>query len=289
MFKKLLKYDMKAVWRVWWILIPSLLGLSTFFALSIRIFIKTATQESPHIFPLLLSLLSALFMSIAYIGFFGSIVMTEILVFVRFYKNLSTAEGYLTFTLPVSRPTILLSKTVNALFWMTLHLLLLLSCVPIFLLIVPIPESGGMLLSFSAFADLFEVISALVKNLGGWLFLYVPVLLLLLVLSAFVSISLIQFCITFGATVVRKAKLLLAVGIYYGISSAFSVVFAFGGFLGGIFLIDGFVQFLANVPPAQFHLSIVLILLLIGAMLSAFATLLYSITLSMIERKLNLS
>ena len=289
MFKKLLKYDMKATWRVWWILIPSLFGLSTLFALSLRIITETAEQENPHVFTILLSLLSMLFMSIAYIGFFGSIVMTEVLVFVRFYKNLFTDEGYLTFTLPVSRPTILLSKTVNALFWMMLHLLLLLSCVPIFLLIVPIPESGGMLLSFSAFADLFEGIAMLVKNLGGWLFLYVPVVLLLLGLSAFASVALIQFCITFGATVVRKAKLLLAVGIYYGINSALSIVFSIGGLFGGIFLTEGFVQILTNAPPAQIHLSVVLILLLIGAMLAAFATLLYSITLSMIERKLNLS
>ena len=119
MFKKLLKYDMKATWRVWWILIPSLFGLSTLFALSLRIITETAEQENPHVFTILLSLLSMLFMSIAYIGFFGSIVMTEVLVFVRFYKNLFTDEGYLTFTLPVSRPTILLSKTVNAPNWIS--------------------------------------------------------------------------------------------------------------------------------------------------------------------------
>ena len=39
----------------------------------------------------------------------ASAVVTELLVFVRFYKNFFTDEGYLTFTLPVSRKDLLLS------------------------------------------------------------------------------------------------------------------------------------------------------------------------------------
>ena len=44
-------------------------------------------------------------------------VVSTILVYVRFFKNFFSDEGYLTFSFPVPRRTLYLAKTVNAFIW----------------------------------------------------------------------------------------------------------------------------------------------------------------------------
>jgi hypothetical protein len=277
MFKKLLKYDMKAVWRVWWILIPSLLGLSTFFAMSIRIFIETATQESHHIFPLLLSFLSMFFMSIAYIGFFGSIVMTEILVFVRFYKNLFTDEGYLTFTLPVSRRQLLLSKVISGTAGM---------CASMGVCFVNV-----FMMNAIAYASIEESISTeylptdttvLEILFGG---VYVAEAVTAIVLAALCAVLFLYACITFASMIVKKGKLIVAIGIYYGACNVvYTTIFLFLLFVLNSIL--GWMELIGM--PAELWVTALLWLVLIF-FLGMICAILYTLQQLMLERKLNLS
>lgn len=130
MFGKLLKYDFKYVARIWWMLAVGVLGLSVAASLVFRAIFLNINSNGFFAF---LSVLGMFFLVVSFIGIFGSLVVTEVLVFVRFYKNFYTDEGYLTFTLPVKRSKLLLSKTLNSIIWFALHTALILVCVVIFL------------------------------------------------------------------------------------------------------------------------------------------------------------
>ena len=65
-------------------------------------------------------------LSAALFGFatFGALLLTLVLMVYRFYKNLMTDEGYLMFTLPVSRSQLIWSKLLAALVWSILSVAL---------------------------------------------------------------------------------------------------------------------------------------------------------------------
>ncbi len=66
------------------------------------------------------------FMMIMMIGFGAvQILMTYIVVFARYYKNLYNSEGYLTHTLPVPPRKLLASKAVVAFFWLLISYILM--------------------------------------------------------------------------------------------------------------------------------------------------------------------
>ena len=54
---------------------------------------------------------------ILFIGAFAAIIMTVVLVIIRYFKGLFGAEGYLTQTLPVGKGSLILSKVIAAYLW----------------------------------------------------------------------------------------------------------------------------------------------------------------------------
>ena len=114
MFRKLLKYDMKSVWNVWRIMAATIFGLSIVGSFVLRYILTHAEKmfDSPG-----LMLMFSGFMLCAVLSFFTACAVTAIFVLIRFYKNFFTDEGYLTFTLPVKRSTLLNAKTANAMIW----------------------------------------------------------------------------------------------------------------------------------------------------------------------------
>ena len=103
MFRKLLKYDIKSIANIWLIMSATVLAMSVFAGFCVKdIIINT---NNPDYFPW--SVIGVMITYIAYIAF-G--IITSILVYLRFYKNFFSDEGYLTFTLPVKRSHLLLSN-----------------------------------------------------------------------------------------------------------------------------------------------------------------------------------
>ena len=104
MLKKLMHYDFKSVFKLWWIGAVSTIALSVIGGFLAEIF--TTDRDIPE--PIyVLAIFGAI---LVYIGFLAFGIFAEILVYLRFYKNLFTDEGYLTFTLPAKRQSILNSK-----------------------------------------------------------------------------------------------------------------------------------------------------------------------------------
>lgn len=286
MLKKLLKYDMQWVWKIWWILIPSVLGVGFFDALLLRFVIVQFSSEEPTMPVLAVLALFALIFSIFILV--GSTMLTFALVHIRFYTHLFTDQGYLTFTLPVKRRDILLSKAINALFWTAMHAVLLVIVVLFFVTFAPPPEDAG-LLSLFLYDRFAELLSLLWTQFGGFLILYAVLALVLLALLECFSISLCFFCITFASTVVKKAKLLLAVGIYYGATSVISFFSSIFGTFGSVIFGEGLVELLTGKVSAMQHLSITVLLILACVIVAAIASVFYFITRNILERKLNLA
>ena len=285
MFKKLLKYDMKSIANVWWILAVSVLGASVLASFLLRFCMENDGNGAFAIF----MVLAMLMLFVCLLGIIMSVVVTEILVYLRFYKNFYTDEGYLTFTLPVSRKMLLLSKTLNALIWTGAHLLLYVVCALIFMLIVPPAEAGGGFFNPVAFEWLGQTLSEAWNTIGAWLIVYMVEVLLLFTLALTFSINLIHYCITMGAVIAKKMKLLAAIGIYYLVNMILSFVMQFAALFGTLALEVGFSGMLANASQNLQSAAVAVVLLLVCAIVAAISCTLYFMTLGKLERKLNLA
>ena len=111
MFAKCLKYDLKALFRKWWV--PACFALPI---LSVFLFFcygpLTESEDIGaalfhHHFASGLLLLTALIYAVF-------AFMSILLPYYHFYKKLFSSEGYLTFALPVKRSTMYLSKLFSA-------------------------------------------------------------------------------------------------------------------------------------------------------------------------------
>ena len=113
MLGKLLKHDFIAAWKVPVILDAALIVFGIMTAALI--------QAIPHMdSSLSMSLFTFSFFGSYYIGIIAANIVTLIFLVIRYYRNLYTAEGYLTFTLPVHTDLIVLSKVITGSVWMCL-------------------------------------------------------------------------------------------------------------------------------------------------------------------------
>jgi len=168
MFSKVLKYDFRAIAKFFWILAISAIGTACVAGLFLNFSIKLLNDDE-YYFIGTLALLLAIF---AIIAFFGSIITVLVLLLINFYKKLFSDEGYLTFTLPVSRKNILFSKTLNAFIWSLLSGAVLFVGLFIFFIFLPdMPE------------DMFEGFWEGVWNsVGAWSIVYTFEIILIILL-----------------------------------------------------------------------------------------------------------
>ncbi len=289
MFKKLLKYDLASVGRIWWILGISiiLVMIAESFVFRICLEILMSSTDEGTIVIAAMSLMLAYTLGIFVIS--ATAIATEVFVYFRFYKHLYTDEGYLTFTLPVSRKKILLSKTVNAMVGIFAEIVAIFIGLLIAMLIMPPAEDGGALINTTVFRALEEFFFQSLIALEGWFFVYVAEAILLFVLTLLASISLVHFCITVGAVIVKKLKLLAGIGIYYAVSSVVGGIIYIFALSGTLFMVAGFVDYLTAAPQGIICASIAVIVLILCAMVASFAAIFYFATLNLLERKLNLA
>ena len=288
MCRKLIKYDLRAVRSLWLIQALILLALAIPFSLGLR-FVTSEHSDAVAVYEGLVSL----FLFLCIVWFFVSAVLVSVLVYVHYYKNLFTDEGYLTFTLPVTRRQILLSKLATALILQGAQIVVYLVVAAVVLLLAPTPESGN-LITLAGYKALGEFLGILWNELGAWLILYVVQGLLILVCYALFTTLTAYFCITIGSTVVRKGKLPLAIGIYYGIQSVLSFVLQINIFSAftpfGVFSVTSVIMGLAQRLDAQnVYVGMAILLTIILMAILALAIILFCMTLDMLERKLNLA
>lgn len=288
MLKKLLRYDIAAIKKFFWIGVTVSLSASIVGALLLRFFIY-ASEVEENVALMLLSLVAFLISIVAVIAVFFSFAFTAILVFVRFYRHFFTDEGYLTFTLPVKRSTLLLSKTLSAVILLSAHFLVTALSIFLYILLAAPIATGGGLIDLSLFTALGELFSALWLQCGGWLPVFLLEALLAIFLLLCFSILLVQLCITFSTLIFKKAKLALSLLFYYGVSSVVSLVGQFGFALFGGILSESVSILLQEASGNRIFSAYALLALVMLAVLATVSLLVYSLTQYLIDRKLNLA
>jgi hypothetical protein len=175
MLDKLLKHEFKATQRI----VPWVY-LVTFFMVITSLLAR----------PLGIKWLSGLLLVLMILCGIATILMTYVIVFYGYYKNLYQAEGYLMHTLPVKPGQLLLSKVIVSFVWLLLSYLLL-AAVVLTVAVLVTGESGVRL------GDLLERVlmeSGLSRASIGWLAGalagYVCLSILYLMAQVFFAISL---------------------------------------------------------------------------------------------------
>lgn len=169
----------------------------------------------------------------------------------RFYRNLFTGEGYLSFTLPVTPAQHLWVKVITAVCFDVLSLVVLM--LSGMLLMV-----GDVLVEvWKATAYLWEqIVTQIPKDVAPHLIGYILEYLLLLLIGLFGGHLMYQSCICIGQ-LARKNRVLLAVGVYFGyqlvaqiLSTIMSVVFTVLGVTGAL---DKIMAVVDKHPYASVH------------------------------------
>lgn len=247
--RKMLKYDLKYIWNVWRIMAPIVLATAVICGLAIKVSALLGFES--------ISVLQ--FGVLNFIPFFGPLaslvymfenpffwicaqlmntlpvvfcIITLVLILVRYYKNFFTDEGYLTFTLPVSRAKLVNSKIIMAFFWAAVTVLVCLVSYFLFALcadfsaisefFTEVFNNSGSSGDIGTEPDWVEFFSAL-----GYIFGY-------LALGFFTVVSnfmMMLTSITVGATLVKRAKMVLGIGIYVAATYVTGIISSILSFL----------------------------------------------------------
>ena len=281
--KKMLKYDLKAVAKMWWLIAVATIFFALTGAGALRGAIELFKSETAPLIALLMIIY--VFFAIFAIAVGGFV--TSILVYLRFYKNLFTDEGYLTFTLPVSRSSIFFAKTLNAFIWSVANGILIAVSVLIFTLFLSgITEDVGG----PAFAEMLEMLGlGVFTNAPGFITILALESLIALAASSFFGICLIELCITVASVVAKKGKLIVAIAIYILSSNVLGVAVEIFSIFASLILGPGFATIGSSIGVGGQRALICVGIMMVVAIIAAIGAVLYAITQNLIERKLNLA
>ena len=275
MLKKLLRYDFKSVFKYWWIASISSFALSLMGGGFIT---PLASDKEPTT---MVAIASFIVISLVVLSYAAFILLSEILVFARFYKNFFTDEGYLTFTLPVKRIDLLNSKLILS---VTTTFATGFVCVINLLVLLAVGFSKHVFTK-AFFLDIAKFISDSFHELGVYIIVYILEILLLYILAIVFSNLFLFCCITFASIITKKAKVVSAIGIYYVASSIFSSIIQLLYFFGFSSLSELF----AKIPEYSINPIIAIMLLVAILFMAVFSFILYILQYWMIDKKLNLS
>lgn len=210
MFAKLLKYEWKASSGILGILSLAALGVGVLGAVILRLI--TGLEVAEGIGGILMAVLTMtlIFLLLAVVAYaFGA----EILLLYRFYKSKFTDEGYLTFTLPVNSRQIFLASFLNIGAWTLIAGLVVAGAMGMMVFLgidwETLAGPGGLKEIMIFYEEMYEVQDAAGQVWLSWLSG---------VISFVSGIVTMMTCVTVGAVIAKKHKVLAAFGIYYGVS-----------------------------------------------------------------------
>ena len=270
MLRKLMKYEFQATGRTFLPLYAALVLVAFLIAVFEQMH-KSWGSAMPWLD------IAATISSVVYgILFVVIMVMTAVMAFQRFHKNLFTDEGYLTNTLPVKAHTHVTGKLLVSVVWVILSFLVFLLSVFILSVFTLRPES---------FQTFFAEMGKWLPKVGweNWFFLLE--LLVILFLSLVSGILAVYMAIAAG-NISGRHKVALGIGVFIGAGIVQQLVYGLGFSLGLHYTKGMWEQFSSSsVPTWPFHG------LLLGniAFLLFFSALYYVLTSWIIKKKLNLS
>ena len=221
MLGKLFKHDMRALTRVCLPAVVLSLILTTVGVVSM---VVLARLDSDGVLNVIVSFTLISFTAIAFLAASSLFAGGNIIAYVRFYRNLFTDEGYLTFTLPVNSWQIYCSKLFSSLIWIVITGAVSASEF-LFLWSVATARSGQ-------FADL-TVAKSVLETLGNLFYIASGERLGVFiggliggVLTFVQNLTTAFFAIVLGSVIAKTHKFFAAVGMYFAVSSAASTLTA---------------------------------------------------------------
>jgi hypothetical protein len=281
MLKKLLKYDFKSVFKYWWIAAVSATALSVLGGFCLKILVDSTAEETVFQPPEVLTISSSLLLMLTVMAISAFSVISAILLFVRFYKNFFTDEAYLTFTLPVKRSTHLNSKLI-------LGFVTQLATGAVIILdaaLIIVIGLADKIFKKEVWEEFILLAKEFFKEVDAYFWVFLLETLFIMLIISIAGLLFTYACITFASMITKKAKLITAIGIYYGATSVVSFVFS----MIYLFGVDTIITFLDKLPENSANLIIVLIALVVLLFVAMICTLLYTFEQWMLDRKLNLA
>ncbi len=275
MLRKLIKYDFNYFIKYWLIAAAASVGLAVVSGFCFKVLGADNNRlEALQVLCLLLGVISV-------IAMLGLLVFSRILGVVRYYKNLFTDEGYLTFTLPVKSAELLASKViVNYVFTFFSSVLLVINMV-IILLIVGSKE----LFSLDVWSEISKLLEEFFGELGGFSVIYALQITLLSILLPLLQILVDYCCVTIAATLVRKYKVLVAIGIYYGVSIVTSYISQFATLSIGS---NTILKITEKLGEHELMALVSVVLLAMSLLVALITLILYTYSTYLLNAKLNL-
>ena len=275
MLKKLLKYDFKSVFKYWWIAALSSLALCVLGGGCINVL------QSARDLPTIVDASAGLFLGLSIVSVVAFMLVSVIFVYVRFYKNFFTDEGYLTFTLPVKRTTLLNSKLIMSTGTVIATIIAGAINVGVMLLI----GFNEIIFSKPLWKEIKNFIRILLNEIKGYSAVYLIEAVLILILLTVFSVLFVFCCITFASIITKKARVITAIGIYYGANMIFSFAVEIFAFFG----ISGILERIGAVGEEYRYPLLSLVIFGVIVLITLFCGMLYTLQYYMLDRRLNLA
>lgn len=275
MLRKLLKYDFKSVFKYWWIAAVSSLALCVIGGGCINVF--QIERDLPDV----VDASAGLMFGISIFGLIAFLILSQILVFVRFYKNFFTDEGYLTFTLPVKRSSLLNSKLIMTVTASVATIITLAINVGVMLLV----GFSEKIFTKVFWDNVITICKDLIEEFKFYILVYAVEFIAIGILAISFSVLFVYCCITLASIITKKARVVTAIGIYYGANMVFSFVMEIFVLFGA----RGIVERLYEVPENSQYMMISFVLLGIIILIAVFCSIIYTLQYYMLDRKLNLA
>ena len=218
MFTKLLKHEWRATRGMLGTLSLVCLGASVLGGGTMRYLVQVSAQDTHQNVFVVLNVLAmvAAIIAVAVIG-----VAALFLLIGRFYRSRFTDEGYLTFTLPVTTHQNLLSSLANTAIGMVIMFFVVCAAIAVWLMIGFSGIEGFYEKLWEVFPRLWEEFLRVCEQMP-WK--YVGMFLLNILCGFACELVVLMLSVTIGSIIARKHKILAAVGVYYGIHVAISMV-----------------------------------------------------------------
>lgn len=285
MLKKCLKHDLRYVYDVWKIATLIFVPLSIIGGLSMRV---TFFMDNPY--PVIIKVLSVIGMMLFYIGTVAYLFVGAGMGMYRYYQTCFTDEGYLTFTLPVKRHTILNSKILSTVIPFAASAVVMLICFHATFALVPSqnPDTPHLSALAVAYRSISEFLKVSFKMHGFMTVVYAAQILVLATVGTLAVLLAIFSAITRSPEAKKRPKMSVAKGLL--------AYFLIGPIFMGVALLALLVASCADAIAATSPLTVAesgavmfLIFTMLTMALTVLCALLYRDNLVRIREKLNLS
>lgn len=273
MFAKLLKYDFKANAKLLGLLSGCALGVGCVAAIVLRLLTSNWSTVMEKEEYLLLLIPAFLFIFFAYLAIILYGASSNYILLYRFYKSRFTDEGYLTFTLPVKTTHIFLSGAVTLLLWSLITTVVILASLAIAVVLGPAWTEEVLGELRWAFTD---IKGAFFNMLPPG---YSAVMVLSVLITYLYGIIVPMSAVVLGATIAKKHKVLVIIGILIGIS-------VITGMISG--MISGVMQILLLASADNIELITILTPLLSSIFYLLVTVGGYFLSIHLMKKKLNL-